>query len=338
MTDEELKGFEVFPNDIIVSCAGTIGETFVMPNNIEKGIINQALMRIKLYDNRILNFYLMYFDFILKNEANEHGKGTAIKNIPPFEILKEFLIPLPPIEEQKRIIDIIKEIDCFIQNIERCKNNLTSLIKQTKSKVLDLAIRGKLIPQNPNDEPAAVLLERIRNEQKGKKVTADILHYPDDIEIPDNWEIITMQNICFLSDGEKFEGKQLPYLDVKYLRGKGKANMVIHGKFVPKNSTLILVDGENSGEIFQVAEDGYQGSTLKILNTSSYVEKNFVFRILNKEQSTFRESKVGSAIPHLDKKLFRELLVFLPPLAEQKRIVQKIETIFQALDSIQNNL
>jgi len=194
------------------------------------------------------------------------------------------------------------------------------------------------VPQNPSDEPAAVLLERIRNEQKGKKVAADISHYHDNIEIPDNWEITIMQNICFLSDGEKLEGKQLPYLDVKYLRGKGKANMVIQGKFVPKNSTLILVDGENSGEIFLVTEDGYQGSTFKILNISSYVDKNFIFRILNKEQSTFRESKVGSAIPHLDKKLFRELPVFLPPPAEQHRIVQKIETIFQTLDFIQNNL
>ena len=184
----------------------------------------------------------------------------------------------------------------------------------------------------------SVLLERICKEQKTNKITARNSHYHNNIEIPYNWKITTMQNICYLSDGEKIEGKQLPYLDVKYLRRKGKANMINQGKFVPKNNTLILVDGENSGEIFSVTEDGYQGSTFKILNISSCVDKNFIFRILNKEQSTFRESKVGSAIPHLDKKLFRELPVFLPPLAEQHRIVQKIETIFQTLDNIQNNL
>jgi type I restriction enzyme S subunit len=147
-----------------------------------------------------------------------------------------------------------------------------------------------------------------------------------------------MQNICFLTDGEKKEGETLPYLDVKYLRGKGFAKMMSSGRFVSNYSTMILVDGENSGEIFSVLEDGYQGSTFKILNISNFVDKYFIFKILQKEQFAFKESKVGSAIPHLDKKLFRELLIFLPPLAEQKRIVSKIENLFQTLDSIQNNL
>jgi len=181
-------------------------------------------------------------------------------------------------------------------------------------------------------------LEKIYKEQKTKKTTADILHYTDNFETPNNWEVIAMQDICYLSEGEKIENKTLPYLDVKYLRGKGEAKMLTSGKFVSKNSTLILVDGENSGEIFSVESDGYQGSTLKILNVSDFVDRDFIFKILQKEQSTFRESKVGSAIPHLNKKLFKELPVFLPPLSEQKRIVQKIETIFQTLDSIQNNL
>lgn len=81
-----------------------------MPENIRKGIINQALMRIKLYNFEMLDFYLMYFDFVLKSQANEQGKGTAIKNIPPFDILKNYLIPLPPLSEQKRIIKKIQEI------------------------------------------------------------------------------------------------------------------------------------------------------------------------------------------------------------------------------------
>jgi type I restriction enzyme S subunit len=118
---EELKGFEVHPNDILVSCAGTIGETYVMPQDIRKGIINQALMRIKLYNYEMLDFYLMYFDFVLKNLANEEGKGTAIKNIPPFDILKNFLIPLPPLSEQKKIIKKIKEI---FNSLDRIANSI----------------------------------------------------------------------------------------------------------------------------------------------------------------------------------------------------------------------
>ncbi|MBR1620995.1 MAG: restriction endonuclease subunit S, partial [Prevotella sp.] len=83
---EELKGFAVQPEDIIVSCAGTIGETYVLPHDIREGIINQALMTIRLFDKSISDFYLLYFDFILKNEAAKESKGTAIKNIPPFDI------------------------------------------------------------------------------------------------------------------------------------------------------------------------------------------------------------------------------------------------------------
>ena len=99
-----LKSFAVSPHDIIVSCAGTIGETYVLPDNIQEGIINQALMLIRLYSREIERFYLLYFDFILKEEAYKESKGTAIKNIPPFDVLKNFLIPIPPKSEQIRIL------------------------------------------------------------------------------------------------------------------------------------------------------------------------------------------------------------------------------------------
>ena len=107
---ETMKSFEVFPKDIIVSCAGTIGETYVLPENAPKGIINQALMKIKLFNQGILDFYLIYFDYILKNQAKRNSKGSAIKNIPPFEILKRMLMPIPPLNEQKRIVEKIDEI------------------------------------------------------------------------------------------------------------------------------------------------------------------------------------------------------------------------------------
>jgi type I restriction enzyme S subunit len=252
--------------------------------------------------------------------------------------LAKFLVPIPPLQEQHRIVSVIESAFALIDEIEANKQDLSQFAKQTKSKVLDLAIRGKLVPQDSKDEPASVLIEKIRNERNTKNSTSDISHYAYDFEIPNNWEITSMQNICFLSDGEKIDGKELPYLDVKYLRGKSEEKIMLSGKFVPKNSTMILVDGENSGELFSVMKDGYQGSTFKILSISNFVDRDFIFKILQKEQSTFRESKVGSAIPHLDKKLFRELPVFLPPLAEQQRIVKKIETIFQTLDAIQNNL
>ncbi len=115
---KELIGFAVLPSDIIVSCAGTIGETYILPLNIREGIINQALMLIRLFDIQIMDFYLLYFDYILKNEAAKESKGTAIKNIPPFDVLKNFLIPLPPYQEQLRIVAKIEELFAVLDGIK----------------------------------------------------------------------------------------------------------------------------------------------------------------------------------------------------------------------------
>lgn len=119
--ETKMKSFEVFPGDIIVSCAGTIGETYILPKNIERGIINQALMRMKITDKINIGYFLMFFDHILKDESAKSGKGTAIKNIPPFDVFKQFLFPLPPLTEQTRIVAKIEELFTLLDNIQ---NNL----------------------------------------------------------------------------------------------------------------------------------------------------------------------------------------------------------------------
>ena len=107
--DTSMKGFEVLPGDIIVSCAGTIGETYIMPDSIEQGIINQALMRITVVPSIDKRFFLYYFDSQLKRRAKD-GNGVAMTNIPPFDVLKNLYFPLPPLSEQKRIVQKLDEI------------------------------------------------------------------------------------------------------------------------------------------------------------------------------------------------------------------------------------
>lgn len=108
--DEKMQGFEVLPGDIIVSCAGTIGETYIMPENIEQGIINQALMRVTLPSGINKKFFQYYFDSNLKKSAQEESNGSAIKNIPPFDVLKNWYFPLVPYKEQLRIVNKIDSI------------------------------------------------------------------------------------------------------------------------------------------------------------------------------------------------------------------------------------
>ena len=108
--ESKMSSFTVLPGDIIVSCAGTIGETYIMPKNIELGIINQALMRIRIYEPIDIDFFLLYFDYVIKKQTKENSKGSAIKNIPPFDVFKRIILPLPPVEEQKRIVERVHRI------------------------------------------------------------------------------------------------------------------------------------------------------------------------------------------------------------------------------------
>ena len=329
---DSLSGFAVQPYDIIVSCAGTIGETYVLPNNIEAGIINQALMFIRLYSREIERFYLLYFDFILKEEAKKNSKGTAIKNIPPFDVLKNFFIPIPPIREQNRILQEVDKWMSFVKSIETGTSSIQYTIKQAKSKILDLAIHGKLVPQDPNEEPAAELLKRINPKAE---IACDNPHYQN---LPSGWCVAPMQMLCSLVDGEKQNGIECINLDVKYLRGEREAKTLMSGKYVAANALLILVDGENSGEVFRTPIDGYQGSTFKLLAINTNMNTDYVLQVINLHRKALRENKVGSAIPHLNKKMFKAIEVPIPPYNEQKRIVDAINKAFTTLDRIKESL
>ena len=326
-----LSGFAVHPYDIIVSCAGTIGETYVLPKNIQEGIINQALMLIRLYNREIERFYLLYFDFILKQEAYKESKGTAIKNIPPFDVLKNFFIPIPPKEEQKRILSEVDKWMSFVDDIDTNCKDLQLYIKHTKSKILDLAIHGKLVPQDPNDEPAIELLKRINPDF----TPCDNGYYP---QLPNGWAVVPMQMLCSLTDGEKLEDKEMPNLDVKYLRGERDFKTWTNGRYVAANSLLILVDGENSGEVFRTPIEGYQGSTFKQLHLNKNMCADYLLYVINLHRKALRENKIGSAIPHLNKKLFKAIEVPVPPYNEQVRIVAAINSALNRLDAILDKL
>lgn len=147
-----------------------------------------------------------------------------------------------------------------------------------------------------------------------------------------------MQMLCSLADGEKQNGIERINLDVKYLRGERDAQMSIAGKYTAADALLILVDGENSGEVFRTPIEGYQGSTFKQLSINSHVNTDYILQVIQFHRKTLRENKVGSAIPHLNKKLFRAIEVPIPPYNEQQRIVNAINATFKHLNTIMKSL
>lgn len=347
---DSLIGFAIQPYDIIVSCAGTIGETYVLPQNSQEGIINQALMLIRLYSREIEQFYLLYFDFILKEEAYKESKGTAIKNIPPFDVLKGFHIPLPPISEQQRILKEIEHWFSLIDIIERGKDDLQTTIKQAKSKILDLAIHGKLVPQDPNDEPASELLKRINPKAE---VTCDNGHsekFP--YEIPESWVWCGHNSILDISGGAQpsknyFETKPKPnYIRLYQIRDYGESPVPVYipinfaSKQTEKGDILLARYGGSLGKVFHAEQGAYNVAMAKVIfkfENLIYKEFAYYYYLSDLYQGKLKEiSRTAQA--GFNSTDFNDMYFPLPPLAEQQRIVQKIEELFSVLDNIQKVL
>lgn len=151
-------------------------------------------------------------------------------------------------------------------------------------------------------------------------------------KLPQGWCACKLSDVCILDNGYKVKNINLPLLDAKYLRGKKEAEYRTSGVIINPDEYVILVDGENSGEIFHVKEKGILGSTFKKISFYTKESIKYALYIIRFYQKMFRENKKGTAVPHLDKKLFKELGLILPPRAEQERIVEKIEELFSEID------
>ena len=332
--EEDIRKFNLQKNDLLFNRTNSsewVGKTAIFKLDTPT-IYAGYLIRVRciLVNPDFLNFvmnssYHREWCNQVKSDAVNQSNINAQK-------LSNLQIPIPPIAEQKRIVAEINRWFAFIDQIEQGKADLQTTIKQAKSKILDLAIHGKLVPQDLTDEPASELLKRIN---PNAEITCDNGHYQN---LPGSWCVAPMGMLCSLSDGEKQTDVERINLDVKYLRGERDAKTLTAGKFTPANSLLILVDGENSGEVFRTPIEGYQGSTFKRLSIKDDMNTDYVLQVINLHRKILRENKVGSAIPHLNKKLFKEIEVPIPPYKEQQRIVEAINLAFKYLDTILESL
>lgn len=315
-----------------------------MPQNIQEGIINQALMLIRLYNREIERFYLLYFDFILKQEAYKESKGTAIKNIPPFDVLKNFFIPIPPKEEQKRILSEVDKWMSFVDDIDTNCKDLQLYIKHTKSKILDLAIHGKLVPQDPNDEPAIELLKRINPDF----TPCDNGYYPVGWIETILGELFSHNTGKALNSSNK-EGIFKDYLTTSNVYWNKFDFTVI--KQMPFKESELDKCTVTKGDLL-VCEGGDIGRSAIWNYDYDICIQNHIHRLRPKINlcvpfyyytfAYLKENNLiggkGIGLLGLSSNALHKIEMPLPPLAEQQRIVQKIEELFSVLDNIQNAL
>ena len=287
--------------------------------------VKSSAMKILKVKNEISTKYVAMFMSITRLAGKTHKRYWISE-------YSKLRIPIPPKNEQQRILKELHKWISLIEYVEQEKVDLQSYIIQTKKKILDLAIHGKLIPQDPADEPASELLKRVN---PNAEITSDNEHYP---QLPAGWCIAPMKILCSLEDGRKEKNNERFNIDVKFLRGERNAKIINNGRYICANSLLILVDGENSGEVFRTPIEGYQGSTFKRLIINELMCEEYLLNVISLHRKVLRENKVGSAIPHLNKKLFKEIEVPIPPYNEQKRIAEAIKNLFNNIDNIAENL
>ena len=337
---EKMQGFIVKPNDIIISCAGTIGEVYRIPKKAPQGIINQALMRVRLNDLTIFEWFIVAFNFVIT--ANSHqAKGTAIKNIPPFYILKSLYIPLPPLDEQERIVKKIDELFSQIDILDKHKESLLKNIKHTKTRILDLALQGKLVENS-----------RIPNDVKSR-IPSD---FNPPFEIPNSWAWVKLGDICEISSGgtpsrneaEFWENGTIPWLkiaDIKddyvnssseFITQKGLENSSAK---IFKKGTLLFTIFATLGEVAILNIDASTNQAIVGLTPKkdNYITK-FIFFALKNIKNSLNLIGRGATQKNINQTILKNFYIPLPPLDEQERIVKKIDELFEILEVIENSL
>ena len=213
--ENKVKSYLLSEGDILFARTGaTVGKSYLVQELAEEAIYASYLIRVQTYDAVLPQYVKFYFESGYYWEQIEQGSvGVGQPNVNG-TILGNLHIPIPPMHEQYRIVSELLKWMGIIDVIELGKTDLQTIIKQAKSKILDLAIQGKLVAQDPSDEPASELLKRINPKAE---ITCDNAHYT---QLPKGWSVAPMQILCSLIDGNKQNDIERINLDVKYLRGE----------------------------------------------------------------------------------------------------------------------
>ncbi|MCL1996609.1 MAG: restriction endonuclease subunit S [Defluviitaleaceae bacterium] len=364
------KGFEISrklpANTVLVTCIGaTIGKTGIIRTS---GCSNQQINAIVPKTDTIAEY--IYFVCISDFFQNQIVKSSSATTLPIINKrnFEKLLFPLPPLAEQHRIVAAIESAFAVIDEIERNKADLQAAVATAKQKILSLAISGKLVPQDPSDEPASVLLDRIKAEReklikagkiradKRKKdtpITRDNSHYE---KLPLGWELITIGEMFDVIGGgtppttnDNYWGEGVPWIssadidefgNVTPRRKVTKLGLENSTTNVVPKGSVIVVTRVGLGKIATLNCDMCfsQDSQALIPLCSDVIFSKFLHHYLYQIMQTLKLFGRGTTIQGITKKQLTDVVLFLPPLAEQKRIVAAVETAFEELDNIMQNI
>ena len=338
-------------NTVLVTCIGaTIGKTGLI--SVE-GSCNQQINAI-VPTKSIIPYFLYYacVSEYMQNEIKSNASATTLPILNKGNFSK-IAFPLPPLEEQKRIVSEIERWMLFVNVVESGKSDLQKIIIQAKSKILDLAIHGKLVPQDPNDEPASELLKRINPKAE---ITCDNPQYGKlPFVIPSSWEWVKLSGIAKSNIGLTYRPTDIVSTGVPVYRSNNIRNGKIDTTDLVKVSTKILEKQLlHVGDLLICARNGSRNLIGKNAIISELKEptsfgafmavcrsayNQWIRIVLNSEYSDrYLDDSSSATINQVTQKMLLALPIPLPPHQEQHRIVAKIEELFAQLDKIEASL
>ena len=348
--EEDIEKFKLLHNDLLFN--RTNSSEWVGKTAIYKG------ERPAIYAGYIIRLRTIfvnadYINFVMnsqyhRNWCNDVKTDAVNQSNINAQKLSIFRVPLPPIEEQKRIVKEIKRWLSLIKVIKNGKENLQESIKQIKSKVLDLAIHGKLVPQDPNDEPAIELLKRINPKAE---ITCDTPQYG---KLPKGWCSCTLRNVCSFTNGfafssDAYKNNGIPLVRISNITNEGKIDLnscvyiqdeIDEQYIIEKGDFLVAMSGATTGKmgVYTYGEISYLNQRVGKIKASKALYTPYMHYLMYSQVDNILKMAYGGAQPNISAKAILAIRILLPPLAEQQRIVAKIEDLFTQLDKIEASL
>ena len=355
--EDKVSPYLLNDGDIVFARTGaTVGKSYLINGLNHKAIYASYLIRVQTFDFILPQYVKLFFESSYYWEQIELGSvGIGQPNVNG-TILGDLNIPLPPLVEQQRIVEEIKKWFILIDQIEHDKADLQTIIKQTKGKILDLAIHGKLVPQDPNDEPASELLKRINPKAE---ITCDNGHSG---KLPQGWVWTTLGELYNIISAKRvlkseWRNEGIPFYRAREIVKLSTTGFVDNGLFISQEhySDLKMKYGVPQSSDIMMSAVGSIGKTYIVKSSDLFYYKDasviclqnvhglysvfidYVLRTSFLQKQMYTNSK-GTTVDTITIEKAREYNIPLPPIAEQQRIVIKIEELFSVLDNIQNAL